>query len=110
MMKLVLALAIALFAGPALADAPLIDRALKADEIKAIGEEAFYWGLNQAEYYELRYQFTQNRDSPMFRGLNKVFINRRLVDAKSSRIVTTVNSSTLYEAAISTCRGSRWWY
>jgi hypothetical protein len=39
-----------------------------------------------------------------------VFINRRLVDAKSSRIVTTVNSSTLYEAAISTCRGSRWWY
>jgi hypothetical protein len=97
MMKFALVLAVALFAGRAVAETPLIDPALKPDQIKAIGEEAFYWGLNQAEYYELRYQFTQNRDSRMFRGLNKVFINRHLFDAKGSRIATTVNASTLYE-------------
>ena len=74
-----------------------VDPSLSADQLKAIGEEAFYWGLNQAEFYELRYQFTQNRDSPMFRGLNKAFINRRLFDATTSRIATTVNASTLYE-------------
>jgi hypothetical protein len=97
MMKFALALAVALLAGRALAETPLIDPALSTDQIKAIGEGAFYWGLNQAEYYELRYQFTQNRDSRMFRGLNKAFINRHLFDAKGSRIATTVNASTLYE-------------
>ncbi len=101
-MKTLLALALAgavSVAGGAVADnaSALIDPSLSANRLKEIGEEAFYWGLNQAEYYELRYQFTQNRDSPMFRGLNKAFINRRLMDAKSSRIATTVNASTLYE-------------
>jgi len=93
----IIATIVALFGAGAAPAADLIDPSLSSAELKAVGEEAFYWGLNQAEFYELRYQFTQNRDSPMFRGLNRAFINRRLFDAKSSRIATTVNASTLYE-------------
>jgi len=83
----------------AVADSPaaLVDPALSTDEMTAIGREAFYWGLNQAEFYELRYLFTQNRAYPGFRGLNKASINRQLFNAKTSRIATTVNASTLYE-------------
>ncbi len=76
---------------------PMIEAGISTADLTAIGEEAFYWGLNQVGFYELRYQFTQNHANPAFRGVNKASINRQLFNAKTSRIATTVNASTLYE-------------
>ncbi|XVA03822.1 hypothetical protein ACQ86I_09405 [Prescottella equi] len=37
----------------------LIDPALSTEQIADLSEEAFYWGLNIAGYYELRHVFTE---------------------------------------------------
>lgn len=72
-----------------------IDPALQADEIRQLTKEAFFWGMQQVGFYELRYQFTQNERNPAFRGVNRVQHNRQLFTAKQ-RFATTPNASTLY--------------
>lgn len=72
-----------------------IDPALQSDEIRQLTKEAFFWGMQQVGFYELRYQFTQNERNPAFRGVNRVQHNRQLFTAKQ-RFATTPNASTLY--------------
>lgn len=64
-------------------------------EISRLTAEAFYWGLNIAGYYELRYVYTQFEGQPAFRGVNRMQPINHLMDA-SVRYATTVNASTLY--------------
>jgi hypothetical protein len=87
-------LGLALSATHAAVTAP-IDPALQPDEIRALTKEAFFWGMQQVGFYELRYQFTQNERNPAFRGINRVQHNRQLFTAKQ-RFATTPNASTLY--------------
>ncbi len=68
---------------------------LSNTEIEALSADAFYWGLNIAGFYELRYVFTQLEGTPAFHGLNRMQANDNLFDA-SVRYATTVNASTLY--------------
>ncbi|MCB1632348.1 MAG: DUF1254 domain-containing protein [Pseudomonadales bacterium] len=72
-----------------------LDRDLSSERIAELTAQAFYWGLNIAGFYELRYLYTQFEEYPAFSGLNRVKPNKRLFDA-SVRIATTVNASTLY--------------
>lgn len=72
-----------------------IDPGLPPERIAALTEQAFYWGINLAGYYELRYLYTQFEGHPAFRGLNRMQPQTKLFDA-SVRIATTVNASTLY--------------
>lgn len=71
------------------------DPALAPADIEALTSDAFYWGLNIAGFYELRYVYTQFDGQPAFRGVNRMQANDRLMDA-SVRYATTVNASTLY--------------
>ena len=92
---LVAGIGLALGVAQARAEAPPIDPALQPEEIKALTKEAFFWGMQQVGFYELRYQFTQNEANPAFRGVNRVQRNRELFTAKM-RFATTPNASTLY--------------
>lgn len=68
---------------------------ITAAEITDLTAEAFYWGLNIAGQYELRYVYTQFEAHPAFRGINRMQAFDNLMDA-SVRYATTVNASTLY--------------
>lgn len=72
-----------------------IEAGLPNSEVEALTAEAFYWGLNIAGFYELRYVYTQFEGQPAFRGINRVQAYDNLMDA-SVRYATTVNASTLY--------------
>lgn len=71
------------------------DAGLTDAQIERLSAEAFYWGLNIAGFYELRYVFTQFEGQPAFRGVNRMQPSDKLMDA-SVRYATTVNASTLY--------------
>lgn len=71
------------------------DSALSPDEIAARTAEAFYWGMNIAGHYELRFVYTQLASHPAFRGINRLQPQYKLADA-SMRYATTMNASTLY--------------
>lgn len=77
------------------AQAGLIDPSLSGAEISRLSEEAFYWGLNIAGFYELRHVFTQLEGQPAYRGINRMQPQLELFDA-DTRYATTVNASTLY--------------
>ncbi|NLR40211.1 DUF1254 domain-containing protein [Novosphingobium sp. ERW19] len=68
---------------------------ISAAQIAELTGEAFYWGLNIAGQYELRYVYTQFEGHPAFRGVNRMQAFDNLMDA-SVRYATTVNASTLY--------------
>ncbi|AVH24072.1 DUF1214 domain-containing protein [Nocardia cyriacigeorgica] len=72
-----------------------IDPGLSDEAIAQLSEDAFYWGLNIAGFYELRYVFTQQEGQPAYRGINRLKPDVQLYDA-SMRFATTVNASTLY--------------
>lgn len=72
-----------------------IDPALSPAQITQFTKEAYWWGSQQAGFYELRHLFTQMEQSPAYRGINRLGQNRRLFTAKE-RFATTPNSSTLY--------------
>ncbi len=72
-----------------------IDAGLSTPEIEALTADAFYWGLNIAGFYELRYVYTQLEGQPAYRGVNRMQALDNLMDA-SVRYATTVNASTLY--------------
>ena len=87
-------------AAPAFAEeGALIDPRLGREEIEQRSKEAFFWGMQQAGFYELRFLFTQQEQAPSFRGINRVLANTRLFTAKE-RFATTPNSSTLYSGGI----------
>lgn len=72
-----------------------IDPGLAPERIATLTEQAFYWGINLAGFYELRYLYTQLEGHPAFRGINRMQPQKKLFDA-SVRIATTLNASTLY--------------
>jgi hypothetical protein len=72
-----------------------IDPGLAPERVAALTEQAFYWGINIAGFYELRHLYTQLEGHPAFRGINRMQPHKQLFDA-SVRIATTVNASTLY--------------
>lgn len=78
-----------------------IDPVLSAHQISALTAEAYYWGLNVAGFYELRYLYTQLADerNPIFTGVNRLNPLHQLMDAKD-RYATTVNASTLYSGGM----------
>jgi hypothetical protein len=80
---------------PAACATPQIDPALSTAQMQQISQQAFYWGMQQAGFYELRYLFTQAQTLPTYRGLNRVQPVRQLFTAKQ-RFATTPNASTLY--------------
>jgi len=94
-----LAAALAGCAAASAADEALIDPRLGREEIEARSREAFFWGMQQAGFYELRFLFTQLREAPSFRGIDRVQASTRLSGAKE-RFATTPNSSTLYSGGI----------
>ncbi len=92
LIALLCAHALTVRAGPA--GSP-IDPELPASRIAELSEQAFYWGINIAGFYELRYLYTQLEGQPAFHGVNRMLPQKRLFDARS-RIATTLNASTLY--------------
>ncbi|MNO90052.1 hypothetical protein D3C76_815520 [compost metagenome] len=72
-----------------------IDKNLSQQQLTELSRQAFFWGMQQAGFYELRYLFTQAEGKPTYRGLNRLQPVRRLFTAKE-RFATTPNSSTLY--------------
>ncbi|SKH91029.1 Uncharacterized conserved protein [Mycobacteroides abscessus subsp. massiliense] len=80
-------------------DSGPIDGSLSTADIERITGEAFDWGLNIAGFYELRLVYTQ-QDGPAFRGINRIQPQLDLFNAKTSRIATTVNASTLYSGGM----------
>ncbi|GAA4477762.1 DUF1254 domain-containing protein [Rhodococcus olei] len=84
--------------GSAESHAGPIDSTLSGDEVAALTEEAFYWGLNIAGFYELRHVYTQMAGQPAYRGVNRMQPQMNLFDAKT-RYATTVNASTLYSGS-----------
>lgn len=71
------------------------DTGLSAADVETLTAEAFYWGLNIAGFYELRYVYTQMEEHLAFRGINRMQVQNNLADA-SARYATTINASTLY--------------
>lgn len=76
-----------------------IDPSLNAGEIKQRSKEAFFWGMQQAGFYELRHVFTMMEGAPAYRGINRVMANTRLFSARE-RFATTPNASTLYSGGL----------
>ena len=70
-------------------------KGLDAGRIAELAADAFYWGMNIAGHYELRYVYAQMDQHPAFRGLNRLQRQYRLADA-NARYATTINASTLY--------------
>ncbi|MFE7723507.1 DUF1214 domain-containing protein [Nocardia rhizosphaerihabitans] len=89
------ALALVGCAPPVASGSGPIDPSLSEDQIAQLSEDAFYWGLNIAGFYELRYVFSQQEGQPAYRGLNRLKPDLQLYDA-SMRFATTMNASTLY--------------
>ncbi|WP_042883169.1 DUF1254 domain-containing protein [Cupriavidus necator] len=81
------------------APAPLppagVDARLTPAQIETLTRRAYFWGLQQTGFYELRYVFTQAQEMPAYRGINRLAQNRELFTAKE-RFATTPNASTLY--------------
>lgn len=82
---------------PALAPLPAagIDARITPAQIEALTRQAYFWGLQQTGFYELRYVFTQAQQMPAYRGINRLAQNRQLFTARE-RFATTPNASTLY--------------
>jgi hypothetical protein len=98
------ALAVTLLAGARLAAAAgyleqlppaRIDPALSRQEVVELSKDAFFWGMQQAGFYELRHLFTDLEGQPAYRGMNRLQPTRKLFTAKE-RFATTPNASTLY--------------
>lgn len=76
-----------------------IDNKLPNDEVRNLVKDAYFWGLSQVGYYELRYIFTQNTSMPAYRGINRLEESRKLLSARD-RYATTPNASTLYSGGV----------
>jgi len=72
-----------------------IDPSLKPEEIKAIANDAFFWGMTPAWAYEMRYLYTQLESARAYVGNNRVGWNRKRMRA-SDREINAPNFTTLY--------------
>ena len=72
-----------------------IDKNIPPAEAKLISKVAFFWGMHPAAYYHFRYNYTQNENSPVFAGLNRIGWNREPITA-DFRAATTPNATTMY--------------
>jgi len=72
---------------------------LSPSEVKQRAKEAFFWGMQQVGFYELRHVFTRMEQAPAYRGINRVKANTRLFSAME-RFATTPNASTLYSGGL----------
>ena len=68
---------------------------LSPQEARAIAKEVFLWGMHPVAIYHLRYNQTQNDESPTFSGVNRLHWSRTPMKALP-RIATTPNATTLY--------------
>lgn len=68
---------------------------LGTDLIAQLTGQAFYWGINIAGHYELRYVYSQMEQHLAYRGINRLQRQYKLADA-TARYATTINASTLY--------------
>ncbi|QDX80651.1 hypothetical protein B9N43_04965 [Denitratisoma sp. DHT3] len=95
-----LLLSMALLAGSlglssAAGNPPQIDGKLDHEAIKQRSKEAFFWGMQQVGFYELRHVFTMMEQAPAYRGINRVLTSPHLLTARD-RYATTPNASTIY--------------
>jgi hypothetical protein len=84
---------IALPFGPA-TQAQAMDGALTPDEVRAIAQEAYAWGIGPAALYELRYRVTQLESARGYAGKNRIGWNRKRI-AAADREATTPSFTTL---------------
>ncbi|MBX3436071.1 MAG: DUF1254 domain-containing protein [Planctomycetaceae bacterium] len=75
------------------------NKPLTLAEAKAIGKEAFLWGMHPVAIYHLRYNTAQNEKSPRFGGVNRMHWDRKPMHA-SDRTATTPNATTLYGSGV----------
>lgn len=68
-------------------------------EAKAIGKEAFLWGMHPVAIYHMRFHQAQNEKSPAYVGINRLRWYRKPMTA-ADRFATTPNATTLYGAAM----------
>ena len=68
-------------------------------EAKAVGKEAFLWGMHPVAIYHLRYNQAQNEKSPAYSGINRLRWYRKPITA-ADRFATTPNATTLYGVAL----------
>lgn len=68
-------------------------------EAKAIGKEAFLWGMHPVAIYHMRFNQAQNEKSPAYVGINRLRWYRKPMTA-ADRFATTPNATTLYGAAM----------
>jgi len=71
-----------------------MDVAVTPDEVRAIAQEAFAWGLGPAARYESRYRVTQLESARGYAGKNRISWNRRRIGA-ADREATTPTYTTL---------------
>jgi len=72
---------------------------LTPDEARAIGKEAFLWGMHPVAIYHLRYNLAQNEQSPAYVGMNRLRWYRKPITA-ADHFATTPNATTLYGTAM----------
>ncbi len=70
--------------------------------IDSIGEQAYYYGLQQVIFYGQRWIYTQNdsKDNLSFQGVNRLFNIRKPLNPNSGFPVVTPNATTLYGTGI----------
>jgi hypothetical protein len=74
--------------------AQAMDGALTPDEVRAIAQEAYAWGMGPAAQYESRYRVTQLESARGYAGKNRISWNRRRI-AAADREATTPSFTTL---------------
>jgi len=72
-----------------------VDSTLTPAEARAIGRDAFLWGIHPVAIYRVRYLTTQVDNARTFGGLNRLSWVRKPITAKF-RGGTTPNASTMY--------------
>jgi hypothetical protein len=74
--------------------------AASPEEIRKVGEAAYYYGLQQVIFYETRYNFTQVQDSNVYTGVNRfTFPNGGNPITSDFTAIVTPNATTLYGTA-----------
>lgn len=74
--------------------------AASPEEIRKIGEDAYYYGLQQVIFYQTRYNMAQVHDSSAYVGVNRfAFPNGGNPITPDVTAVVTPNATTLYGAA-----------
>ena len=73
---------------------------LTPDEARAIGKEAFLWGMHPVAIYHLRYNTAQNEEEPDLRRRQPPSLGPQADEGVARRVATTLNATTLYGFAM----------